>query len=151
MAMPRRISAEEWARIKLDAANAKNIEESNRAAREATELFNPPVIEKGTPHYPVYRGGVEPVVAPLRRAPAPLSPAEQEALDDQLDYQDDWMATDEMGRKHLMQRPLSEMGIHAIPRNLQRQMDALATAEDERVRKAAEAKQKPKKPAAQRI
>jgi hypothetical protein len=106
-------------------------------AREQSRTYRAPMREQGMSAPRVIQGNAQ--VAPLHQQDVQryrqadtgprLTPAQQEALDAQHDYQDNWMARDEAGNLHLQRRPLSDMGMEPVPRGVQREMDRLQQSE----------------------
>lgn len=58
-----------------------------------------------------------------------LTPAQQEALDAQHDYQRNWMARDEAGNLRLQRRPLSDLGMEPAPVAIEREMQRFEQAD----------------------
>lgn len=98
-----------------------------RAPMRAQGMTDPRVVQGNAQSVPLHQQDVQRYRQP--QATPQLTPAQQEALDAQHDYQDNWMARDEAGRLHLQRRPLSDMGLEPVPRGVQREMDRLQQSE----------------------
>lgn len=115
--------------------------------RERGRTYRAPMREQGMSAPRVVQGLAQ--AGPLHRqdmqryrneaAPPQLTPAQQEALDAQHDYNREWLTRDEAGSVHLASKPSSAVGVVPMASVVER-----AVAQDEATRYVPKPAKKPK-------